>query len=104
LVAAAGEKFAGSPIIALDGTAIGVVSNAISHLCSSANDPTLPVWRPVDRPRHAQRSASGAACDRWPGRAWRARVHAGLPSVFNMALPRNVATAGRALDDDVLPF
>ncbi len=27
-----------------------------------------------------------------------------VPSVFNMALPRNVATAGRALDDDVPPF
>jgi hypothetical protein len=54
-VARAGEKFAGgmsgSPIIALDGTAIGVVSGDAKHLCASPDDPTVPIWRPVDTPQ-----------------------------------------------------
>jgi hypothetical protein len=54
-VAKAGEKFAGgmsgSPIIGLDGAAIGVVSGHSTQLMSLGSDSSGEVWAPVDTPQ-----------------------------------------------------
>jgi hypothetical protein len=54
-VAKAGEKFAGgmsgSPIVGLDGAAIGVVSGHTTQLMSLASDHSGEVWAPVDTPQ-----------------------------------------------------